>query len=96
MKTGRGRLFATHPCGIKGCPHQIARRHFLCTDHYGLVPKWLQVKLAEQLQYGIAWKCHPTQEYLDLRSQAIQLVLKIAREKYAKPSGTQLPLLSAT
>ena len=95
MRTGRGMLFPTHPCALKGCPHQIARRHFLCSDHYALVPKWLQVKLAEQLQYGIAWKCHPTQEYLDLRSQALKAVLQALRARYAKPSGEQMPLIPA-
>lgn len=97
MKTGRGQLYGAHRCSIKGCTHKIPRRHFLCTDHYALVPKWLQLKLHEQLQYGIAWKCHPTQQWLDLRSQAMQLVMRTAIEKYSKPAdGPQLPLLPAT
>ncbi len=96
MKTGRGKLFATHPCAFKGCPHQVPRRHFLCTDHYALVPKWLQVKVSEQLHYGIAWKCHPTQEYLDFRSQAIQAAIAAAKERYSKPHPSpQLPLIDA-
>jgi hypothetical protein len=74
----------------------IARRHFLCTAHYGLVPKWLQMKVAEQQQYGIAWKCHPTQEFLELRTQAIQLALREAQRKYSRPNGEQLPLLPAS
>ena len=39
------------------------------------MPKWLQIKLAEQLHYGMAWKCHPTQQWLDYRSLAISSVL---------------------
>lgn len=57
-----------------------------------MVPKWLQVKLAEQLEYGMAWKCHPTQEWLDLRAQAIRIVLQTAREKFSRPTAEQLQL----
>jgi hypothetical protein len=92
--TGKSRLFATHRCAVKGCPHVLARRHFVCADHYAMVPKWLQTKIAEQLRYGIAWKCHPTQEYLDLRSQAVAWVIRKSAEKYAAPTpDPQLPLL---
>jgi hypothetical protein len=95
VKTARAR-FPTHCCAIKGCQQQIARRHFVCSDHYALVPRWLQQRIAEQVNYGIAWKCHPTQEYIDLRSQAIKLVVEASREKYSRPTEQQLPLLPAT
>jgi hypothetical protein len=81
---------------MRGCGVMVARRHFLCGDHYAMVPKWLQVKLAQALAYGIAWKCHPTQDYIDLRSQAIQLARRALDEKYSRPSAAQIPLLPST
>ncbi len=62
-----------------------------------MIPTWLQQRLTEQLHYGIAWKCHPTQEFLDLRSQAIQIVADKSAKKYARPGpNPQLPLLPTT
>lgn len=58
-----------------------------------MVPGWLQQKITEQRHYGIAWKCHPTQEFLDLRSQAVALVNRLSAERYSKPDGEQLPLI---
>lgn len=92
----RGRLFSMHKCSIPGCRHTVPRRFFACTEHYAMVPKWLQLKLNEQMEYGRAWKCHPTQQYLELRSQAIDIVQRAAKEKYSPPEGAQLPLLPAS
>jgi hypothetical protein len=89
-------MFGAHRCAISGCKSMVARRHFLCTDHYALVPGWLRTKLNEAFQFGIAWKCHPTQDWLDLRSQAIRYVLARAAEKHGRPQGEQLPLISST
>ena len=94
MKTGRGRRFPTHMCPMHGCVHVIPRSHIACSAHWAMVPKWLQLKITEQLHYGIAWKCHPTQEYLDLRSQAVKIVNHASSERYAKPTGAQIPLFS--
>jgi hypothetical protein len=58
-----------------------------------MVPKGLQVQIFEQRNYGYAWKCHPTQQYIELRSRALTIVNNACAEKYARPQGTQLPLI---
>lgn len=76
---------------------RIPNRHVACSDHWAMVPKWLQVQLIEQLHYGIAWKCHPTQQYIELRTKAIHLVNEASAKRFAKPEpDPQLPLLPST
>lgn len=86
---------ATHRCPAAGCEQMIPRSHVLCSDHYAMVPAGFRVRLTEAREYGIAWKCHPTQQFLDLRSQVIQLVDRLCAQKYAKPQGTQTSLFAS-
>lgn len=77
--------------------HRIPHHYIACNEHYALVPRWLQGRLSDQRQYGIAWKCHPTQDFLDLRSQAIQTINARLADKYSRPgSDPQLSLLPST
>lgn len=83
-----------HRCPAHGCSRMIPWRHVCCSDHWALAPRWLQVKVNEQRDYGLAWKCHPTQEFIGLRDQLVALVNRESARKFARPQGTQLPLLT--
>jgi len=89
-------LRAMRKCPTPGCVSRIPRSHLFCHEHYSLVPSWLQQKLRHARDYGLAWKCHPTQEYIDLRDMAVRMVVNELVRRYAKPRGEQLPLLPAT
>lgn len=82
-----------HKCAVAGCSMRIPRKHFMCSAHYESLPAWLTRKLQDERSYGEAWKCHPTQKYLELRDQAVKTALAEHARRYAKPAGLQLPLL---
>lgn len=87
---------AMHRCKAPGCVARVARRHLFCIAHYALVPGWLQQRLSHARDYGIAWKCHPTQEYVDLRDMAVRMVTNELARRHRRAPGEQLPLLPAT
>lgn len=89
-------LRAMHKCPLQSCVSRIPRSHLFCHEHYALVPHWLQQKLHHARDYGLAWKCHPTQEYIDLRDLAVRMVVNELARRYSRPRGTQLPLLPAS
>lgn len=90
------RLFGAHKCAVAGCAARIPRLMVLCYEHYSLVPSGLQQQLLAARDYGLAWKCHPTQEYIDLRDRAVKVATREAARKFGRPQGEQLPLLPAT
>jgi hypothetical protein len=92
----RGKPFGIHRCPVKGCVAMIPRLHVACSQCWPLAPKWLQQQITEQLRYGIANRCHPTDDFLKARSQVIEAVNRALSERYRKPAGQQLPLLSTT
>jgi hypothetical protein len=85
---GGGR-FALRKCAAASCCMRIQRRHLFCSDDWNLVPRGLQTRLVEQLQYGIAWKCHPTEGYVKARDAAIAHVNTERERRFARP---ELPL----
>lgn len=91
---GRGPKPIVHRCPARGCEELIPRAHCLCAKDFALLPGWLRARLSETKNYGIAWKCHPTQEYLDARSQAIAFV-NTQRERAEQRAAAQLPLIPA-
>jgi hypothetical protein len=68
----------------------------LCLDHFGMVPSGFRQKLLAARDYGLQSRCHPTQDYLALRDQTIQIATRAAAREYAKPQGQQLPLLPSS
>jgi hypothetical protein len=89
-------LGGMHKCAVLSCRCQIQRGMTFCDQHYGLLPAWLQRKLRDERAYGVAWKCHPTDKFLELRAQAITLATREAARRHGKPDATQLPLLPAS
>jgi hypothetical protein len=87
------RFLGTHRCPIVGCEQVLPKRMVLCLDDWQLVPRYLQARLIEQQQYGIAWKCHPTDQFLDARREALRIVNEERARRHSRP---QLPLFSPT
>lgn len=72
----------------------IPRAHCVCADDFALLPSGLRARLSQAKNYGIDWKCHPTQEYLDVRSQVIAYVnRRRAAESRRDDDPEQLSLL---
>lgn len=93
----RSAAFNLRRCSIRSCGTLIHRRHIVCARCWLLAPKWSQQKVTEQLNYGRAYHCHPTQEYLEARVELVRVVTAKREERYAKPApNPQLPLLPAT
>jgi hypothetical protein len=90
-------MWGFHRCPCAGCEKIVPRLHTACSDCWRLVPKWLQQKIVEERQYGTAWKCHPTDDFLKLRTQLVEIVNRTRQERHARPEPSpQLSLLPTT
>ena len=88
------RLFGgVHKCAVPGCRARIPHLMVLCLDHFGMVPSGFRQKLLAARDYGLQWRCHPTQDYLALRDQAIQIATREAARRCEEPRAQQLPLI---
>jgi hypothetical protein len=89
--------YGLHRCPCRGCEAMIPRLHVACTTCWPLAPRWLQQKVLEQLRYGQAYKCHPTDDFLKFRTELIEAVNRKLIDRYARPSpAPQLSLLPST
>ena len=82
-----------HQCMCARCNARIPRRQILCEHHFEMLPRWLVQRMREARAYGEAWKCHPTDEFLKLRGQAIAIADAEDAKRRGPPQGEQLPLI---
>lgn len=64
----------THRCMIGSCPAQISIKHLACREHWLKIPPRLQDNLIGAWKYGLQFRCHPTQAFIDARDQACRYI----------------------
>lgn len=60
MRTRRTRMTQ-----CKFCRAPISLKHLYCAPHWHALPDYLRRELVKAWSYGLAWKCHPTQDFLE-------------------------------
>jgi hypothetical protein len=81
-------------CPTQLCKHRIQRRFICCHDCWDKLPTGLRQAILNEIDECKAGRVEHTQELLALRSQAIDILSRGNRERFAKPQGEQLGLLS--
>jgi hypothetical protein len=81
-------------CPVQLCNGRRPRHHLVCKICWQQSPGWIRSAiLAERDECRAAMTSH-TQKLLELRDKLIAILSQRNRSRFAKPQGTQLPLLT--
>lgn len=81
-----------HLCFAPECNKDIPLDKLLCFHHWKATPQPLRDDLMSAWKYGLQWRCHPTQNYLDARDAIARHLREAAAKRATKVKRGTPPL----